>query len=133
MTTEGLAQHDDLVQAVRSLIEEVKLLNQKMALYAPREEVKRDSRQRAWRFFGFAVIVVVLAQMLSMSTISYCFLDANADRKPACGVMPGYNTALKEGEVRLARFELLVTTIDKNRLEIEELQARVDKLESKKD
>lgn len=132
MSTEGLAKEDDLVTAVRSLIEEVKLLNQKMALYAPREEVRRDSRQRAWRFFGFAVVVIVLAQLLSMSTISYCFLNTSSQNKPMCSVMPGYNAALRDGEVRLARFELLTTTIDRNRLQIAELQARVDKLESQK-
>lgn len=130
MTTEGLAGRDELTLAVQSLIMEVRQLNSKLALYAPREEVKTDSRRRAWRFLGFSVVIVLLAQMLSMTTISYCFLDANADRKPLCGVMPGYNEALAQGEVRLQRFELLVTTIEKNRVEIEKLNEEVADLQA---
>lgn len=125
MTTHGLNDRDDLTAAVHSLIVEVKQLNQKLASYAPRAEVQRDSRQRAWKFFGFAVAVIILAQILSMSTISYCFLDADANRRPACGIMPGYNEALDQGQIRLQRFELLVTTLEKNRLEIDKLNREI--------
>lgn len=125
-------EDNDLLEAVRGLTREViGLRNRLDTLYAPREEVKRESRRRAWRFLGFAVVFILIAQMLTMSTISYCFLDSgrqSADSK-FCSLMPGYDQAVSQGADRIARFESLLTGIEETNQQAKDNKKRLDDIE----
>lgn len=130
MNPEQLQERDALTAAVNDLIEEVRALNAKLANYPPRDEVRRDGRRRGWRFLGFAIAIILAAQLMTMTTISYCFLDASGEggRHGACDVLPGYSEAMQQNEIRLARFEMLLTTIEKNKAEIARLNAEVEQI-----
>lgn len=133
-------EESDLLEAVRSLTREVVGLRERLdTLYAPREEVKRESRRRAWRFLGFAVIFILLAQAMTMSTISYCFLSATNQRSHFCHLMPGYGQAVDQSNIRLARFEKILNSIEatnataeENRKKVAEIDQRLSKLEKQK-
>lgn len=128
MNPEQVKEHDSLIAAVNTLITEVRALNDKMKYYAPREEVRKEGRSRAWRFLTVSIVTILLAQVMTMTTISYCFLDASGQRKPACGLMPGYNEALAQSDVRVKRFEYLISEIDRNQAEVQRLNIEVEKL-----
>ncbi len=134
MNPEQLREHADLTEAVNALIVEVRGLNDRLAFYSPREEVRKDGRKRAWRFFASAMGAVLVAQALTMSTISYCFLDASATYHPACSIMPGYTESYEQNQIRLARFNLLLEQIDVNRQDIkrQDLEIEVLKQQQKK-
>lgn len=123
--TPPLESRDELVDAVNSLLLEVKQLNVRMGDFPKREEVRHESRTRAWRFLAFAVAIVFASQLITMSLVSYCFLDANSSEKPACNVMPGYHEAMNQNNVRLGRFEMLLRTIESNQSSIIETQADI--------
>lgn len=129
MSSPPLENRDELIAAVRSLITEVQGLSKKLSLYAPREEVTRESRKRAWRFFSLAVVIVLVSQMLTTTMISYCFLDANNTHKIACNIIPGYGEAVEQNEVRLGRFERLLTGIESTGDRLDKIEERLDKLE----
>jgi hypothetical protein len=103
-----------LVEAVNTLMAEVRKLNEQVSQFPKREEVRSESRTRAWRFLGFAVAIIMASQLLTMSLVSYCFLDANSTHKMACNAMPGYAEAMQQNNIRLGRFELLLTNIESN-------------------
>lgn len=122
---------DDLTQAVHALLEEVKGLRGQLSLYAPRDEVRREGRSRAWRFLAFAVAIVIVAQAMTMTTISYCFLDANNRHKPLCDAMPGYAQSVDQNEIRLGRFEKVLGAIESNGKRIDDIERRLDALEKR--
>lgn len=128
MSPEELQQRMDLTEAVNGLLKEVRQLNEKLALYAPREEVRSESRKRAFRFLGMALVIIVIAQLLTMMTISRCFLSISEDRSMYCSLMPGYNEAVAQGEVRIDQFEVLLSTIQQNQEDINRLEAEIKKL-----
>lgn len=136
--TPPLESRDELIAAVNSLMMEVKQLNIKMEDFPRREEVRKESRARAWRFLAFAVSIVLASQLITMTLVSYCFLDANSASKPTCNVMPGYHEAMEQNDIRLARFDLLLRTIESNQnsisatqLEIQSLQAEIKKMKER--
>jgi len=129
MSSTPLESRDELIAAVRSLIKEVQGLSEKLSLYAPREEVSRESKMRAWRFFSLAVAIIIASQMLTTTMISYCFLDANNTHKVACNAIPGYGEAVEQNEVRLGRFESLLTGVERTSDRLDRIEERLDKLE----
>jgi uncharacterized protein involved in exopolysaccharide biosynthesis len=130
-------QEDDLLEAVRGLTAEVRTLRDRLeTLYAPRAEVKREGQRRAWRFLGFAVAIVIVAQGLSMTTISYCFLSASNQTSHYCRLMPGYGRALDQSTERLDRFNRILdglegtaTQAEANQRKLEDIDRRLKALE----
>lgn len=131
MSDQPLDSRDELVAAVRVLISEVQGLGKQLSLYAPREEVTRESRRRALRFLAIAVVVVMISQMITMTMISYCFLGAVPTQHVACSIMPGYGQALKQGQVRLDRFGTLLDATESNNRRVEDIDRRLEALEKK--
>jgi hypothetical protein len=129
-----------LLDAVRGLTREVRTLRDRLdTLYAPREEVKRESRRRAWRFLASAVALVIVAQMMTMMTISYCFLNASNQQSHFCHLMPGYGQVVEQNSVRLSRFEKILDSIDQtnktaieNQQKVADIDRRLKKLEEAK-
>jgi hypothetical protein len=122
---------DELLGAVLTLVSEVRDLNEKLALYAPRTEVRSTLRSSAWRFFALAVVVILISQVLTMTTISYCFLNANSNARAACTVMPGYGEAVRQNNVRLSRFDLLLGGLERTNNTAAQNDERLDKLEKR--
>lgn len=116
--TPPLESRDELVEAVNAFVAEVKKLNEKMAEFPRRDEVTREGRTRAWRFLGFAVAIVLASQLVTVSMVSYCFLDTDNSPKASCNIMPGYHDAVSEGDARLARFDALLVSIENNQRNI---------------
>lgn len=136
--TPPLESRDELVAAVNSLMVEVRSLNERMTEFPRREEVRQESRSRAWRFLAFAVAIVLASQLITMTLVSYCFLDANSTNKMACAVMPGYSEAMEQNDIRLGRFDLLLRSIadnqeqlKKNQEDIINMQKQIDKLQGR--
>jgi len=132
-------ERDALLEAVRTLTEEVRGIQERLdTIYAPRDEVTREGRKRAWRFLGISIVIVLISQLLTITTISYCFLNANGHGGPACSVMPGYSRAIEQSDIRLARFERLLDGIEAtqqdvkdNDKDIADINRRLDALEKK--
>lgn len=121
-----------VLAAVHELTDEVKKLQTQLKQYPKREEVKHESRKRAFRFFGTAMVVILISQLLTMTTISYCFLSPMQNSgRTACSIMPGYDNAIQVGRERQARFELVMSEIELNEARISEIHARLDELEGK--
>jgi hypothetical protein len=127
-----------LTQAVKDLTAVVGSLNKRAANFPTRTEVKSEGRKRAWKMLGFGVLLIIVAQLLTVNTISYCFLQPiDAAGHEACRVMPGYTATQMEGRERLARFELLLEQIEKNKkinreqdIQIQILEARLKELKN---
>lgn len=129
-STSPSEEASELLGEVRRLIVQVQQVNSKLELYAPREEVVRDSKLRAWRFLAFAVAIILITQAMTMTTISYCFLDANGDARPFCSTMPGYSEAVQQNDVRLDRFERLLGGIENSQNQLDDIDRRLDQLEA---
>jgi hypothetical protein len=123
-------ERDELLAAVRTLTEEVRGIHERLeTIYAPRAEVTREGRRRAWRFLGISVIIVLISQMLTITTISYCFLSANGHGGPACSIMPGYSRAIDQSDIRLSRFEAILDGIETTQSNVKGNDARIDDLD----
>lgn len=127
--TPPLESRDELVAAVNALRIEVKALNEKIQERPVRAEVSRDGRNRAWKFFGFAAVVILVSQMINMNLVSYCFLDANGASKPICNSIPGYGEAMRQNDIRLGRFEFVVGAIEENQRTLAETQETIRRLQ----
>lgn len=141
MTDQLLPEEDgDLLDAVRALTKEVRGIQERLdTIYAPRDEVRREGRRRAWRFLALAVVVVLISQGLTMATISYCFLSPTNQTSHFCGLMPGYGKAVETSNARVGRFEKLLDGIEgtqrdvaRNDKRLDEIERRLDKLEANK-
>lgn len=136
---QSVEDRDDLLEAVRTLTEEVRGLSERLeTLYAPREEINREGRRRAWRFLGISIVIILISQFLTMTTISYCFLNANGHGGAACSAMPGYAQAIQQSDIRLQRFEALLDGIEatqqnvkSNDKDIADINRRLEALEKK--
>jgi hypothetical protein len=131
MTDRNQEDRDELLAAVQTLISEVKELNDKMALYAPREEVRKTFRTGAWRFLAGAVAIILISQMITTTMISYCFLNATGERRAACTFIPGYGQAVEQNDIRLNRFALLLDGLEQTTQKAKVNDARLDQLESR--
>lgn len=129
----GASPGNELLQAVHDLSAQVSRLSATLSReYPKRSEVRREGRKRAYQFFATAMIAVIIAQIFTISTISYCFLGPTGTKHSACSIIPGYDTALSVGAERLKRFELLITQIEKNRQEIKILKMEVAELQERR-
>jgi hypothetical protein len=133
MTTgENLSPSDDLLRAVRTLVAEVDTLSKRLrSEYPTREEVQYESRKRALKTLAFGIVIIVLANLLTIQTISYCFLSPTGETHGVCNHIPGYEATLEVGNERLARFNLLLEQIANNQETIVDLEERVMDLERK--
>lgn len=123
-------ERDALLEAVRTLTEEVRGIQGRLdTIYAPRDEVTREGRRRAWRFLSISIIIVLISQLLTITTISYCFLNANGHGGSACSIMPGYSRAIEQNDIRLARFEALLDGIEATQKNVKGNDARIDDLD----
>ena len=129
---------DELLGAVLTLVDEVKILNEKLALYAPRDEVKRNLRLGIFRALALGFVVLLLSQAMTMTTISACFLNATGNAPKACGMMPGYSSAIQQNNIRFERFSLLLeglegtnNKVDGNSSKLEDIDKRLRALEKK--
>lgn len=130
MTSPLESRDVDLVGAVKELMAEVRKLNEQMKHFPRREEVQVDGRKRAWRFLAFAVTIILAAQLITMTLISYCFLDANSTHKMACSAMPGYVEAMEQNDIRLGRYGSLLDTIEKNQQRIMDNQKDIEAMQA---
>jgi hypothetical protein len=122
-------ERDELLAAVRGLTEEVRGIHERLdTIYAPRAEVTREGRRRAWRFLALAIVIILISQMMTMTTISYCFLSANVHGGPFCSAMPGYSQAIDQNSIRLARFEALLDGIEATQKNVKANDAQIDDL-----
>jgi hypothetical protein len=127
---EGKSPTGDLLEAVRTLVKEVEELSLRLKRdYPNREEVKHDSRMRAIKFTAFGLAIIVLANLLTLQTISYCFLGPAGVHHQICNYIPGYESTRTLGDERLKRFILLLDQIQENQKAILDLQQRVNTLE----
>lgn len=133
-------ERDDLLEAVRTLTDEVRGIQGRLdRLYAPRAEVTREGRRRAWRFLAVAVVIVLVSQGMTMLTISYCFLNPSSQNSKFCGIMPGYGQAVQQSSERLSRFEKILdgveetnSNVQQNDKRLDDIERRLDALEAKK-
>ena len=120
----------DLLQAVRELVQEVDALSKRLSKdYPSREEVRHEGRIRMFKSLAFGICIIIVANLLTLQTISYCFLAPSGTVHSECNFIPGYKSTVEVGNQRLARFELLLTQIEENQRAIIDLQTRLDKLE----
>lgn len=123
-------EEKSLLGAVHDLTTEVKALRELLTKdYPKRAEVREDGRQKVRQLIVFTLVTLLLAQLMTMTTISTCFLNAS-DRAPsACNAMPGYRGAVEQGQIRLQRFYELANSIEENKVRSEEAKAKVAELE----
>ncbi len=121
----------ELQDEVHALIESVGALAGLMKKFPDREEVKREGRKRTVKALLFGVVLILIAQLLTLGTVSYCFLtpQPGQSHRPYCSNIPGYDRAIEDGNARLARFQLLLTQIEENQTEIDENRTNIVKLE----
>lgn len=111
----------ELTKAVQELVKSVKALDRKLkSNYPDRDEVRRQGRRRAVQFLAFGLVIVLVAQILTLATVSYCFLAPQpGEPKPmGCVLIPGYARAIEDSNARLDRFNLVLSQIEKNQAEI---------------
>jgi hypothetical protein len=120
----------DLLAAVRTLVDEVDKLSKRLSSnYPTKEEVQHEGRVRAFKTLVFGVMIIILANLFTIQTISYCFLNSAGTIHTSCKYIPGYENAIVTGNERLARFNLLLEQIATNQQDIINLQKRVTSLE----
>ena len=125
----GASPTGDLLEAVRTLVREVEELSQRLSRdYPTKEQVQHEGRLRAAKMLGFGIVIIIAANLLTIQTISYCFLSPIGTNHSACNYIPGYENTLKTGNERLARFNLLLEQIKTNQEDIKELQQQVNTL-----
>lgn len=130
---EGKSPTGELLEAVRTLVAEVEALSERLSRdYPNRDEVKAQGRKRAFKTFAFGVIIIVFANLLTLETVSYCFLNPAGTVRSNCNYIPGYQNTVETGNVRLKKFNLLLKQIVTNENSILDLQRRMARLEQKK-
>jgi hypothetical protein len=123
----GATPTGDLLVAVHELTKQVTMLTNRLEKdYPRREEVKHEGRKRMFKALAFGVVLILIAQLITISTISYCFLSPNLEEHRGCSIIPGYEDANTLGKERLERFLLLIEQIEKNEQEIAELKEQVN-------
>jgi hypothetical protein len=76
------------------------------------------------------MVVILVANLFTIAAVSYCFLDTTGKTHASCRIFPGYQNALDTGNERLARFQLLLGEIKKNKQEVKILKLQVKELEN---
>jgi hypothetical protein len=120
-----------LVHEVQRLVTLVTALNNRMTQFPDREEVKHEGRSRMIKALVFGVVLILVAQLLTLMTVSYCFLTPQPGdpHRVLCSAIPGYNKALDDGQTRLDRFQLLLGQIALNKKLNREQDIRLEILE----
>lgn len=125
------SERDKLLEAVNELAAEVRGLRSVLRKeYPKRGEMRRTVRTRVVNYFLVALMVLLVAQAMTMTTISHCFLNASASNGApiGCSAMPGYDQAVEQNQTRLGRFYELSNQIESNRLKVTELELEIEKL-----
>lgn len=130
MMTNKEDEQNQLLLAVRTLSIDVHNLREDLKEYPRRQEVAKDGRKRALGTLAFGVVLILFAQLLTITTVSYCFLAPSGTTHSVCNLMPGYENTVKTGKVRLQRFDLLIKQIEQNQKDIAELKAQVSTLKA---
>jgi hypothetical protein len=126
----GLSPTGDLLSAVKTLVREVEALSLRLKNdYPTKEEVKNEGRKRAAKSLAFAFCIIIASNLLTIQTVSYCFLSPVGTVHTTCNYIPGYENTTKEGNARLQRFNLLLEQISTNQRSIIDLQHRIKVLE----
>ncbi len=126
----GSSPTGDLLASVRELVKEVDTLSRRLREdYPTKTEVRHEGRMRVLKSLVFGICIVVAANLVTIQTISYCFLAPAGETRPRCNLIPGYKSTQEVGNERLARFELLLNQIETNQNAIMDLQERVGELE----
>lgn len=97
--------------------------------YPKRDEVARDGRERALRYLALSVVILLIAQIMTITTISYCFLPKNGYPQ-TCRAIPGYGNAVDRGEKRVQILTEITGQATENRKKIDELQREIDQLKN---
>lgn len=118
-----------LLAAVNILTDEVRSLRLILAQeYPKRAEVASEGRRRALRYLGATLAILMLAQFMTITTISYCFLGNNIEIPAACKLIPGYTQAVERGTGQLETFYYLQEQTSSNRAKIAELELEIEKI-----
>ena len=128
----------ELLAAVRALTIAVERLEKTLHdEYPKRSEIERrfvteeSSKKRRNRAIGLVVVfvisTVILSYIVTVSTISTCFLGNSSLGQPPhiCSVLPGYDFAQHKNRVILKQFKHLISVTDKNEREIKRLERRL--------
>lgn len=129
------SERDRLLEAVNNLTTEVRGLRTMLHReYPKRGEMRRIVRSRVFNYFLVAILVLLAAQAMTMTTISHCFLNASVSEGApvGCSAMPGYDQAVNQNQTRLGRFYELSDQIERNRLKTAELELEIEKLKQNK-
>lgn len=128
-----VATSNELLGAVRELTGEVKrlrtMLNEE---YPKRVEVRAVMRRKTISYGLTILMVLVAAQIMTMTTVGHCFLISTANPPFGCTLIPGYSAALKQGDERLRRFYEISENIEDNRVKIAELELEIEKLKTER-
>ena len=126
-------ERDALLDAVLSLTAEVRGIQERLdTIYAPRDEVTREGRRRAWRFLGLAVVIILVSQALTTTMVSTCFLSVTGHTPVACRIIPGYGKAMEQSNARLSRFETILDGIEGTNKRVDDIDRRLKALEARK-
>lgn len=118
-----------LTEAVKQLTEVVRLLDRTMKDdYPKRNEVERNfvSKEQSFRrlfyMIGFILISIFLSYVVTVATISGCFLGSDQEHPAACGMLPGYKDSIKQNREIMHQFSYLLKVTDSNRKKIKHLE-----------
>lgn len=128
------SEQDRLLEAVTSLTNEVRGLSTMLGReYPKRTEMRRTLRNRGINYLLVVLLILLIAQAMTATTISHCFLNADVSQRApfGCSAMPGYDQAVEQNQTRLSRFFELSNQIESNRLKITELELELEKLKQK--
>lgn len=127
------SSRDELLTAVRELTTEVKNLRSTLhSDYPKRAEVKAVMRRKTVTYGLTILLVLIMAQVMTITTVSHCFLISAPQVPVGCSIIPGYNDAIKQSEERLKRFYEISGHIEDNRLKIAELELEIEKLKQER-
>lgn len=96
--------------------------------YPKRIEIRRDRFRFAVYVLVGLVVSAVIGGLMTIVTVSGCFLSRTAIEGHAnavCGIMPGYTTAQERNARTTERFMQLLQDIEKNKRQIRQLQHKV--------
>lgn len=118
-----------LTEAVKQLTEVVRLLDRTMKNdYPKRHEVERNfvSKEQSFRrlfyMIGFVLISIFVSYIVTIGTISGCFLGSDQKHPDACGILPGYKDSIKQNKQILKQFNGIIKITEDNRKRIKHLE-----------
>lgn len=126
------AEQASLLEAVKGLTQEVRSLRSVLARdYPKREEVTSESRRRAIKYMAASVAILLLAQIMTITTISSCFLGDVSNPPGACKLIPKYSGSVKQSNQTMNEFLRLRAESAENRAKVAQLELEVERLKNK--